>query len=495
MRRRNALAIIALVSLLLGVIVGSGDGSGVGAAPGSRPNVVMVMTDDQDFASLEVMANVQGLLAAEGVRFANSFVSFPLCCPSRASFLTGRYAHNHGVLLADPDPSEEEYRDKARRLEQHTLPIWLQEAGYTTAHVGKYMNGYGDFDRTEIPPGWDEWISPAGERSIYGYEDFTLNENGELADYAGAENYQTDVLTERATDIIDRRSGARPFFLYVAYVAPHIGDSGSRYCAGSARPALRHQGAFEGVEVPQPPSFGEDDVSDKPEHIRDEPDPDIDATRDLSRAHRCRLESLLAVDEGVKAIVDALASAGELEDTVILFTSDNGWLAGQHRLRASKFFPYEESLRVPLLIRGARGDPGSEVVAPALNVDLAPTILELADAEADIPLDGVSLLPALAGLEPPDRDLLFEGYFSNAVTGFATERHYAAIRDGQWQYTEYRSGESELYDLAADPYQLDNLAAHPDHAGIESRLAVRLEELADCAGGEEAGFPDAPPCW
>jgi arylsulfatase A-like enzyme len=497
-RRRNALGAGALVALLVGVIAGSGGGSAGGgddAEAGSRPNFVVVMTDDQDVASLEVMANVRGLLVEEGVRFANSFVSLPVCCPSRATFLSGRYAHNHGVLLADPDPTQEEWVDKARRLEKHTLALWLQEAGYSTALVGKYMNGYGDFDRTEIPPGWDEWISPAGERSIYGYEDFTLNENGELAEYAGEESYQTDVLTDRAVDVIDRSAGEKPFFLYVAYVAPHIGRGGSRYCAGSARPAVRHQGAFEGVEVPQPPSFGEDDVSDKPEHVQDEPDLDEDATEDLSRAHRCRLESLLAVDEGVGRIVDALAEREELDDTVVIFTSDNGWLAGQHRLRASKFFPYEESVRVPLIMRGAGGDAGSEVVAPALNVDLAPTILELAGAEPDIALDGFSLLPALEGGELPDRDLLFEGYYSNATTGFVTERHYAAIRQGQWQYTEYRSEEKELYDLAADPYQLENMAGDPEYADIESQLAAALEELADCAGGGGEGFPGVPECW
>ena len=457
------------------------------------------MTDDQDLASLAVMPKVKHNLVDEGVSFEQSFVSLPLCCPSRASFLSGRYAHNHGVLLADPDPSRAEYEQKARNLERHTLPLWLQQAGYRTGLVGKYLNGYGDFDRTEIPPGWDQWVSPSGERSIYGYYDFTLNENGELVEYEGEHEYQTDVLTEQAVDFIGSSAGSGPFFLFLAYVAPHIGirdrGAGDYYCKGSARPAVRHQGGGEGIELPQGPAFNESDVSDKPDFVRGEPLLEEADVANIERGHRCRLESLLAVDEGVEQVVDALDESGELDDTVIVFTSDNGWLEGQHRLRQSKFFPYEESLRVPLVIRGAGGERGSSTPAPAINVDLAPTILDLAGARPDVPLDGLSLLPAIDGGSLPPRDLLFEGFYSNESTGRRTRTYYSSIRDGPLQYTEYRSGEVELYDLDSDSFQLENVARSQGSSPTEKSLRARLKALEGCAGSVSDPVRRLTPCY
>ncbi len=452
------------------------------------------MTDDQDVASLDEQEIVRERLVDEGVSFEHSFASLPLCCPSRATFLSGRYAHNHGLVLADPHPSRELYRDNAGRLEQSTLPLWLQAEGYRTALVGKYMNGYGDFDRRELPPGWDHWVSPVGERSIYGYEDFTLNEDGMLVDYSGSERYQTDVLTERAVQWIGEVATESPFFLFVSYVAPHIGSAESGYCTGSAQPAARHEGAAESIELPRPASFDEEDVGDKPGYIRDEPRLDESVVQTLSGAHRCRIESLLSVDEGVGAILDALEDAGELDDTVVIYTSDNGWLEGQHRLTHSKFFPYEESVSVPLVVRGAGGEPGSRVETPVVNVDLAPTILELAGAAADVALDGRSWLAALSGAELPPRDILFEGFYSNDSTNGETRRYYASVRDGALQYTEYHTGEVELYDLERDPLQLDNLAGTPEYGDREAALALRLEDLSRCEGNLQQEVAGKPPC-
>jgi N-acetylglucosamine-6-sulfatase len=480
-------AVLSLGAVLVAALAG-----GSGGDPPERPNIVVVMTDDQDAASAERMEQVQALLADEGVTFEHAYVSLPLCCPSRATFLTGRYAHNHGVRLAELEPGRAEYREIAARLGAETLPVWLRDAGYATGLVGKYVNGYGAYDRREVPAGWDDWYSPVGDDSLYGFSDFTLNEEGELRRYQSS--YQTDVLTRKAAGFVRRRAGERPFFLFVAYVAPHKAHSELGECVGGAQPAPRDLGALADQAAPRGSSFDEADVSDKPRFVREQPAIDPDVAEEIDRLYRCRAESLLAVDEGVAAITEALEEAGELEETVIVFTSDNGLLLGQHRLVQSKFFPYEEALRVPLIVRGAGGEPGSSASAPILNVDLAPTILELTGADAGVALDGISILPAIAGEELPERDLLFEGYFSNESTGGRTERYYAGLRRGDLTYVEYRSGERELYDLAEDPDQLENVAGSAETEALERELSARLEELARCAGTEARPVPKRPPC-
>jgi N-acetylglucosamine-6-sulfatase len=477
---RVAVALAAALALGAGLFALLAGGASEG--PPDRPNIVVVMTDDQDAASVAAMENVQARLADEGTSFEHAYVSLPLCCPSRATLLTGRYAHNHGLRLAELEPSRAEYRRMEAAVGRESLPVWLEAAGYRTALVGKYLNGYGAYDRREVPPGWGDWVSPVGDDSLYGFDEFTLNQNGRLRRYAG--EYQTDVLSERAVELIE--SAARspdPFFLYVGYVAPHDGHGGPRICEGGAQPAPRHTGALAGEELPRPPSFAEEDVSDKPDFVAERPPIDEAIAEELTDRYRCRLESLLAVDEGVAEIIDALESAAELEDTVILFTSDNGYMLGEHRLLEAKFFPYEEALRVPLIVRGAGGDPGTTVDEPVSNVDLTPTILELAGADPDgTMLDGISLLPAIDGEEPPERDLLFEGYYENESTGGRTLRYYAGLRTGEVSYVEYRSGERELYDLAADPDQLQNLAGSPEFEDLERELSERLQALARCAG-------------
>lgn len=459
--RRVALLLAALAALAVGC-----DGGDDRRSP-RPPNVVVVMTDDQRVDDMEVLPAVRRLVVRRGAWFENSFASFPLCCPSRATFLTGQYAHNHGVL--DNRPPRGGYY---RLNPSETLPVWLQRAGYETAHVGKYLNGYGTRDREEVPPGWDDWHGVIDPTTYY-YRGYELNQNGRVVRPG---RYQTDELTARALRFV--REAGSPFFLSVAYLAPHDDRRGGR-CIYSAKPAARHAGRFAAVRMPRPPSFGERDTSDKPSFLRALPFGAFERAY-VERQWRCRRESLLAVDEGVARIVQALRRAGELERTLIVFTSDNGYLLGEHRLADEKINVYEESVRVPLAMRGPGVPSGRRVETFAANVDLAPTILDAAGAEAGLELDGVSLLRvARRPRRYRSRAILLENLSRPYERRFTP---YAALAAGRWRYVEYANGERELYDLARDPSQLDNVAAARRRSRLARQLSRRLAALRGCRG-------------
>ena len=445
-------------------------------APPSRPNILVLETDDQTLAELEVMPNTRRLIGGQGVTFDNHFASFPVCCPSRATFLTGQYAHNNGVLGNRPPDGGYEKLDGA-----NTLPVWLQQAGYYTVHLGKYLNGYGLRDPYEIPPGWSEWRGSV-DQSTYRFYGYTLNENGVLTRYCGVIQpacYQTDVYRDKANEIIRRRAPhAQPFFLWVAFLANHSGtphEDGDPRHLGTPAPAPRHADRFAWAPLPLPPSFNEADVSDKPRSMRArEPFAPhrIDAIRENWQQRR---ETLLAVDEAVASIVETLRATGELHRTLILFTSDNGFFHGEHRVAFGKVLPYEPSIRVPLLMRGPgvpRGARRSQLVA---NVDHAATILDAANVRPRRPLDGVSLLPLARDRgKELGRDILLENQPSQI--------HYDGIRTRRYKYVEYWAGDRELYDLARDPYELESQHENPAYARVRAALATRLRRLVFCSG-------------
>lgn len=320
-----------------------------------RPNVVVITTDDQN-ESMEGLPVTQRLLGSAGTTFSNSYVSFPLCCPSRATFLTGQYSHNHGVFSTDL-PNGYNGLNHA-----DTLPVWVRGAGYRTAMVGKYLNAYGTDDSIpepvpdarEIPPGWAEWYALTGglEQRRYKYK---LNEQGKIHFYKrGPRNYVTDVLARKAVDFIKRQARyPKPFFLWFNPTAPH-GEAGNPPIATrDPQPAPRHLGRYEYALAPRTPNFNEADVSDKPGNVAATPKLEAGEIADLDRRERGRLESLLSVDDAVKRIVGKLRKARDLRKTYIFFTSDNGLLLGSHRLRFKNFI-YEESTRVPLIVRGPK---------------------------------------------------------------------------------------------------------------------------------------------
>ncbi len=375
-------------------------------------------------------------------------------------------------------------------------PVWLQQSGYYTAQIGKYLNGYENSD-TGVPPGWSEWHGSKATYLFYGYQ---LLENGQINTYGSTDTdpdapanpagYSTDVYTDKAVQTIGERAPAKqPFFLYLAYLAPHSGGPNpdapnQSRCRGTAKPAARHIGAFDAEPLPQPPSYNEADVFDKPAGIRDrEPLTESQIAR-ATRNYRCRAESLLAVDEGVERIVDQLKATGELDNTLLIYTSDNGFFHGEHRIVQGKNRVYEEAIRVPLMMRGPGIPRGETVDELSINADLAPTILDAAGAKAGRAEDGRSLLPSAAHPERErGRELLIEQQASaDDDDGTSNGVTYAALRNERYSYVENAGGEVELYDLVNDPYQLTNQHANPAYAEVEAALASRLAGLRACSG-------------
>jgi N-acetylglucosamine-6-sulfatase len=458
--------------VVLGALAGSADALAQ-RPPQTRPNVVVIMTDDQTVESLRVMTNVTRILRDRGTAFANSFTTFSLCCPSRATFLTGQYAHNHGVM-SNTQPAG----GYARLNHRNTLPVWLQAAGYYTAHVGKYLNGYGRANALEIPPGYDDWHGSV-DPSTYSFYGYRLNENGTLRTYG--RGYQTDVYARKAARIITRQApSADPFFLWVAFLAPHSGgprEPGDPVGQGTPVPAPRHRNAFASEPLPRPPGFNERDVSDKPFSIRRRPRLTPTRIRKIRENYQQRLESLLAVDEAVGRIVAALSASGELSRTLVIFTSDNGFFHGEHRVPTGKVLLYEPSIRVPLILRGPGVPAGRRLTQHVANIDLAPTIVDAANASAGRVMDGRSLLPLVRnpGLRL-GRDLLIE---RGPGAG-----DFRALRAPRYLFAAYANGERELYDLARDRYQLESRHARPSYRAVRRDLARRLAWLRTCSGAD-----------
>ena len=521
--RRAGVAGVAIASVVLGTAASSATGERAvgGDVP---PNIVLITTDDQTFEQLRVMRRTRKLMVRGGVSFTRSYASFPLCCPARATWLTGQYSHNHGVLQ-NSERNGGGYG--SLREPGRVLPVWLQAAGYHTAFVGKWLHGYEGMQR---PPGWDAWWGLSQESMIRYYDYEVADSRGGSTAFGHADHeYQTDLLTDRyALPYIRDRAQlaadappfaeAPPFFLHLSFIAPHWGtgrsDAAGRRCASGepaqpetarAKPAPRHAQRFRRAPLPNPESFNERDVSDKPRYLRTER---IGAAfrRSIRERYRCALATLLSVDEAVARVHRALAANGLAEDTVVIFTSDNGYLNGEHRL-GEKAQPYEEAIHVPMLISGGGVPRGLEVGAPVADVDLAPTILGLASFRPSSlqarPLDGRSLVPYLEGRADGERAVLIEAkralrgpdggpYASRSWVGLRTKRytyveHYRAGGVSAELATELPIGagrrtDVELYDERRDPFQLSNQARERAYAGARRALAAQLDELRACEG-------------
>jgi len=427
----------------------------------SRPNVVLILTDDQTDYDLRWMPNTRRLIKDQGAEVTNFLSPHPLCCPARAELITGEYAQNNGVHNNFGDWSAVNLVDPADNIGR-----WLHDAGYQTAYVGKFLNGFED-GLTKPLAGWD--IFNISVKNIYSpYGTVYFNNGHPVTD---KHVYTVDYVGQKTVDYIRRFAGPKPFFVWSGQLAPHMMRTDDNAPWQPPIPAPRHVGLFPHVRPPvlSKPSFNEADISDKPAYL----------VKCKCRTHRLvhefrrRIESLQSVDEQVAKVVAALKETGELDSTVIMFVSDNGYQLGEHRLRG-KNYPYEESLQVPFLIRGPGIPAGVETHAVMGMVDVAATITDLTHAAPERTLDGRSIMPVVTGQEP--------GYESMLIQAGTTRRPWLwrGVRTTRWTYVEHSSGFLELYDRATDPYEDRNVAGR--HPQVQARLAARLHRLESCSG-------------
>jgi N-acetylglucosamine-6-sulfatase len=475
---------------------------------GGGPNIVLIQSDDQTYGQLtrRTMPETYRLLGDRGTRFTDYLATTAQCCPSRASLLTGQYAHNHGVTANNIGYPG--LVDKG-----NVLPVWLERAGYRTIHVGKYLNRYESYVKPNsiVAPGWDQWYSVLGATRYYGYD---LYVNGGVRHYGSARtDHVTRVLNGRAVHMVKRYAPGRAFFLQLDQRAPHGQPQRDPYgrCIGAPIPEPGDQNLFRRTRLPKPPSFNELNVRDKPSFLSSTPKIGPVRRQKIQEQWRCVLASLRGVDRGVERIYDAVKDAGELSKTVFIFASDNGRLHGQHRLPAGKVLPYEEALHVPLMIRVPKryrhGAPRvKKVGTPAGNIDLAPTILALTGAQpCSAPgdcrtMDGRSLLPLLR--RPGawrGRGLLTEYTAGGTGSGRSASCEFTGIRTRNNLYVRHLSlakpgtkecipaDEYERYNLKRDPFELHNLcfggsAGSCPNTDTQLDLEARLSQLQDCAG-------------
>jgi arylsulfatase A-like enzyme len=515
---RHARAFIATALALLAL------GAGVIAASDARgaqtgANVVFILTDDMTSSELAGMPNVQSLIAAQGTTFNEAYASFPLCCPSRATMLSGQYMHNHGVRGNFP-PNGSWFRFRAH--ESNDLPVWLQGDGYYNVHIGKYMNGYSIVDGTlPVPQGWDEWYGKVSEDALY-FDYNLIEKTGPTATprvtFYGdqATDYQTDVFGDRAVDFVhDSAETRQPFWLNLWFNSPH----------GPFDPAPRDLFRLSGSSLPRLPAFNEKDVSDKPKWLRRQIKKPLRKRqiKVIDNERRRQQEQLLSVDQSVGELFQALQANGMLDDTYVIFASDNGFFRGEHRIASGKYLPYDPAARVPLLIRGPgipKGGISNELV---WNGDIPQTIDQIASGSENPAADGRTLLPYA---ENPalrtTRPVLLEGDTGPGGSGAESARASAAraraarvhvagrrgvknleqepdaiksaanntntapafrsIRTDRYEYTVYANGQTELYDMRRDPAQLSSLSKDPRYRFVRKWLFGHLATLSTCSG-------------
>ena len=452
--RKRGITAAHLLSLTALVLLGL-----LGCAPSGeteaseRTNVLLIVTDDQPAATVRHMPKLRETVGERGVSFGRAYLTDPLCCPSRATILTGKYTHNHGVTNNHHRKGgARKFREEG--LHRDTIGTRLGEAGYATGYFGKWMNGY---EGRHVPPGWGRWFAFSG--NLNRPDSYEVNSDGRQRTFPREQN-ETDLLGEEAEDFV-RGHRNEPWLAVVATHAPH----------GPYWPPERHEDSFDGVKLPRTPAFDEDDVSTKPEAYR-RPPLSGKEKRKLRRAYEGKLEALQGVDDLVGGLVGALKETGQLDNTYVVYLTDNGYLLGEHRHEA-KGKPYEGSIRTPLLVRGP-GVPAGETRGQLVgNVDLAPTIAGWTGARPPENPDGRSLAPLLTTSPPGSwrEALLIEHFVGSDWTGLRTLTH---------TYVEHEGGDRELYDMREDPYQVDNIHERADEDLLKT-LEGRLGELKDCA--------------
>ena len=483
----------------------------------TQPNIVVFMTDDARDDDVRFMPNVRRLIEQQGVRFVNTFSPQPLCCPARASFVTGEYSHNHHVW-SNADPWGFHALD-----DRHTIATRLHAAGYNTVMLGKYLNGYG-IQKTHwgkpslryVPPGWTDWRASVEARlgdspltgGTYRFFDTTLNVNGQLQPHQ--HHYQTAVFARQSEQIFrEYARSPHPFFFWDSFTAPH---HGLPHEADDPPPAVHRDGSVETFRttarprrvwgrfnsaIPHGPGFrGEPNVSDKPFYIRNRPRMTAADERAVTQITRERAESLSVVDHAIKNMIQVLKQTGQLDNTYIFFTSDNGYFLGEHRMRQGKILPYEASLRVPMIVRGPGIPSGQVRTDPFTLIDFAPTFLQMSGAQRPASIDGEGMLGvAEHGDQGWNRGILTEtgpryvrdgiaesSNFLRKRNGPSVLRFTQGIRTRDYLYTEVATGWKELYDVRTDPGEQTNLVHRKSEQKVAAALAHELALLRSCKG-------------
>ncbi len=438
-----------------------------------KPNIIVVLVDDMRWDEFGAAGHnyIQtpniDRLAREGIRFTNAFATTPLCSPSRANFLTGRYAHANGIV-----------DNQARNEQSHqliTFPKLLHDQGYATAFVGKWHMGNDDTPR----PGFDFWASLRGQGEAI---DPVLNLNGKQQTING---YVTDILIDQSVQFIKQRRD-QPFLLYLAHKALHPNivqrDDGSTAAIGEGGfiAAERHRGMYDSAVFARRPNYNIPPV-DKPALARSlEGLPPLSAeTSTKEKTIRERAEMLMAVDEGLGTLITTLEELGQLDNTIIVFTSDHGYWYGEHCLDEERRLAYEEAIRIPMLVRYPPAiKPGSSSDRMVLSIDLAPTLMALAgEAQPDL-FQGMSWLPIFTGSVSAWRTSFLVEYYSDTVFPRIVNMGYKALRNERYKYIHYEelSGMDELYDLANDPYELKNVIQDPQLEQVLGEMKAELEK-------------------
>jgi N-acetylglucosamine-6-sulfatase len=476
MARRKTLTILAGAALLAGAAVGSSGGQAASPRP-ARPNVVFVLTDDLAWNLVPYMPHVRQL-QRQGLTFDHYFVTDSLCCPSRSSIFSGRFPHDTRVFTnMAPDGGFQVFHDRGE--ERRTYATAIQPRGYRTAMMGKYLNGYLP-NTLFVPPGWTDW-RVAG--NAYAEFDYNLNENGRLVPYGGMPaDYLTDVLAAKGAEFIDGAAAARrPFALEIATFAPHAPYT----------PAPRDANRFPTVRAPRGPAFDRDNVN-PPAWLGQRPPLRPEQIARIDTAFRKRVQAVQAVDALIGRLEATLRARGLADDTYIVFSSDNGYHMGEHRLMPGKMTAFDSDIRVPLIVAGPGVPRGRTTARIAENVDLLPTFAELAGGRPSPDVDGHSLLPLLRGrpvarwrtaalIEHHGRDLA-TGDPDHPAPGSGNPTTYEAIRLANAVYVEYRGSGREYYRIDRDPAERVNVFGRLS-AAERARLHARLAALAGCHGG------------
>lgn len=503
-RMYSALCIFVVLAMAL---TGATPQSVSASASTTSPNIVLILTDDQDLrlGSMEAMPSTRALIGDQGMTMENFMVPNPLCCPARASLLRGQHAHNTQILYNTP-PSGGFQRFLDLGHEDATVATALHAAGYRTALLGKYLNGYpSPDDPTHIPPGWDEWWVPVTD-SAYSSYDYTVNDNGRLVSYGSQpQDYITDVIAGQAVEFISDTVTAdppSPFFLMVSVYAPH-----SPFVA-----APRHTSWFSDTQMARAPNLNESDMSDKPPFMQAFPLLTPEDIASFDGYHRQRMQMLAAVDELVEDVIQALDAQGLLDNTYIVFASDNGYHMGQHRFMPGKGTPYEEDTNVPLMVRGPGIPAGVVRNDVGAIIDLAPTFAEIAGATLDVPSDGRSLLSLWGTSDPvPWRTGFLIEHWQPPPVGKVDTRlaleapdpfdlqlqelnlenpDFRGIRTPDYKFIA-RLNNYELYDIVNDPNEIYNQYSDATPA-FKTALQNWVTAQYECAG-ESCQVADALP--